>query len=477
MEVKVSKKDVIWSYIALFFNIGAGLIVLPLILHMLSTEEIALNYLMLTFGSMVALIDFGFAPQFGRNITYVFSGAQDLKKEGLTESTGEEINYQLLKNLIDVAKRVYFYLSIIVLLILLTFGTAYIYYVTKGFTIVDNSFLIWVIYSISTYFNIYFYYYSSLLTGRGLIMESKKAMMLQKIVYIIISYALLLSGFGLLGVCIANLISPFVNRWLCYHYFYDNDLKIKLSQYISEKDEIKQLFSVIWYNAKKLGINFLGAYAITKFSMFVAGIYLSAADVSSYGLMIQVVTIATGVSTAFFTSYVPKISSLRVSGNRNNLIKTFAFSMDTFYLLFIICSFLIVLAGPTALKIIGSNATLPTDLILITFLLITLLENNHANFATYITTGNDVPFVTAALLSGFFICLLDFVVLQFTTLGLLGIVLVQGLVQLCYNNWYWPRSVCKDMGISYFSLLLIGFSETTIRLSLICRKRKNQHFK
>ena len=245
MEVKVSKKDVIWSYIALFFNIGAGLIVLPLILHMLSTEEIALNYLMLTFGSMVALIDFGFAPQFGRNITYVFSGAQDLKKEGLTESTGEEINYQLLKNLIDVAKRVYFYLSIIVLLILLTFGTAYIYYVTKGFTIVDNSFLIWVIYSISTYFNIYFYYYSSLLTGRGLIMESKKAMMLQKIVYIIISYALLLSGFGLLGVCIANLISPFVNRWLCYHYFYDNDLKIKLSQYISEKDEIKQLFSVI----------------------------------------------------------------------------------------------------------------------------------------------------------------------------------------------------------------------------------------
>ena len=73
MDIKVSKSDVVWSYVAQFFNIGAGFITLPLILHMLSTEEIAMNYLMLTIGSMVALIDFGFAPQFGRNVSFVFS--------------------------------------------------------------------------------------------------------------------------------------------------------------------------------------------------------------------------------------------------------------------------------------------------------------------------------------------------------------------------------------------------------------------
>ena len=169
MEINVAKGDVIWSYISQFFNIGSGFIVLPLILHMLSTEEIALNYLMLTIGSMVALIDFGFAPQFGRNISYVFSGAQDLKKQGLSEEVEDKINYHLLKNLIDVAKRVYFYMSIIVLVIMLSFGTLYIYFVTNGFETVQNSLLVWVVYSISTYFNIYFYYYSSLLAGRGLI--------------------------------------------------------------------------------------------------------------------------------------------------------------------------------------------------------------------------------------------------------------------------------------------------------------------
>lgn len=180
MEINVSKKDMLWSYVAQFFNVGAGFITLPLILHMLTTEEIAMNYLMLTVGSLVSLIDFGFAPQFGRNVTYVFSGAQHLEKEGLSADVDGMINYHLLKALILVAKRVYLYMSLIVLVLMLSLGTWYIWNVTNGFTNVDNSFYIWCVYSISTFFNIYFFYYSSLLTGRGQIKESKKAIMAQK---------------------------------------------------------------------------------------------------------------------------------------------------------------------------------------------------------------------------------------------------------------------------------------------------------
>lgn len=191
MDISVSKADVIWSYLAQFFNIGAGFITLPLILNMLSTEEIAMNYLMLTVGSMVALIDFGFAPQFGRNITYVFSGAQTLEKNGLNGYVESTVNYHLLKNLIVVAKKVYIYMSIIVLCLMMTFGTWYIYSVTEGFTLVPHSFFIWALYSVSTFFNIYFFYYSSLLTGRGQIQESKKALLAQKVTYIVLTYCFL----------------------------------------------------------------------------------------------------------------------------------------------------------------------------------------------------------------------------------------------------------------------------------------------
>ena len=75
-EISVTKKDIIWGYLAQFFLVASGLITLPLVLNILSAEEIGMNYLMLTIGSLVSLLDFGFAPQFGRNITYIFSGAQ-----------------------------------------------------------------------------------------------------------------------------------------------------------------------------------------------------------------------------------------------------------------------------------------------------------------------------------------------------------------------------------------------------------------
>ena len=223
-----------------------------------------------------------------------------------------------------VAKRVYLYMSLIVLVLMLSLGTWYIWNVTNGFTNVDKSFYIWCVYSISTFFNIYFFYYSSLLTGRGQIKESKQAVMAQKIVYIVLCYVLLLSGCGLISVCIANLVAPFFERWLCYRYFYDEKIKRKLEKECVTNKEMKSVFEIIWYNAKKLGINFIGAYAILKASMFIAGLYLSSALIASYGLMTQLTNILVGVSTTFFISYMPKITSHRVSQEKTELIKSFA---------------------------------------------------------------------------------------------------------------------------------------------------------
>ena len=73
MEIHISKKDIIWGYISIFFQMTSGIIILPFILRMLSSEEVGLNYLMLTIGSMVALFDAGFSPMFGKNISYLFS--------------------------------------------------------------------------------------------------------------------------------------------------------------------------------------------------------------------------------------------------------------------------------------------------------------------------------------------------------------------------------------------------------------------
>lgn len=464
--IKVSKKDIYWGYFAQIFSVGAGLVTLPLILKLLSAEEIGMNYLMLTLGSLVALFDFGFTPQFSRNITYVFSGAQVLRKEGISVTESSAINYRLLSTMVHTAKFVYRRLAIIVFAVLLSFGTLYIYHVTNGFTNIDHSLSIWLLFSLGTFFNIFYSYYASLLIGKGLIKESKKAMVYSRLVYIILTFVLLYSGFGLMGVVLANLIAPFVNRYISYRYFFTQELNDKIKDYNISKNEKLELFEIVWHNAKKLGLVFVGAYAINKLSIFLAGLFLSLSEIASYGLMIQLFGLLSMISGMFFGVFQPRFSSLRSKGDSKTLVREFAFSMNIYYLTFLLGSFTLLYFGPYLLSLISSNVTLPSITIVFLFAIILFLEGNHSNFATLIVTNNNVPFVKSSLIAGFFIGLGDYIFLRYTGYGILGLVLVQGLVQIAYANWKWPLVIFNEFQINYKSFLILGFDESLKRLKL-----------
>jgi O-antigen/teichoic acid export membrane protein len=465
--ISLSKKDIWWSYFARFFDIAAGVIILPMILHLLTVEEIGMNYLMLTVGSLVSLIDFGFAPQFGRNITYVLSGAQEIKKEGIEiADKGTEIDFHLLATMIRTARYVYRRMSLIVLLTMISFGSAYIYRVTDGFSNVENSFLIWVVFSVSTFFNIYYTYYSSLLTGKGLIKESSKAMVFSRLAYIIVAVSLLLFETGLLGVAVAGLIAPFVNRYLSYRYFFTPELRKKLDLFAISNQEVIELFKIIWHNSKKLGIVLVCAYASSKLGLFLAGLFLPLSDIASFGLMIQLVGIISGISGTLFGIYLPRFSSLRVVGDNQTLIKDFAFIMNVQYIIYLVGIIFLLFLGQWALGFIGSNVLLPNWGILLIYAFIILLNQNHSSYATLITTRNDIPFVIPAVIGSGFIVLGSYLSLEFTNLGILGLILIQGVIESAYDNWKWPLVVYKEFNISFKNVISIGFNESFNRTKI-----------
>lgn len=466
MSIIISRKDIFWSYLSQIFSIASGLITLPLILKLLTTEEIGLNYLMLTVGSLVMLFDFGFTPQFSRNISYIFSGAKDVRKDGLGDNiSNTEIDYRLLAAMIKTAQTLYKRLAIIVLLLLTTIGSCYIYNATNGFTSVENSFGIWSIYSFSVFFSIYYSYYTSLLIGGGKIMESRKANVYSKFSYIILTFLFLSLGWGLFGVVLGNLFAPFVSRALSYHYFFTKNLKSKISIYVITKKERKDLFDKIWYNSKKLGLVFIGGYAINKLSMFLAGIYLTLEEVATYGLMIQLTSLLLAISSTLFGIYQPRFSALRIRGKKKILLNEFAYSMSIYYILFAIGSVGLIFLGPVILNQIGSNAVLPNTGIVLTFLIVIFLEGNHANFASFIVTKNNIPFVKSALISGGAIGLFSYLSLEYTNWGIWGLVLIQGITQAAYSNWKWPYEVLKEFNIQLTTFLIMGF-QITMRLAL-----------
>ena len=461
----IKEKDIIWSYLAQLFSIASGILVLPFVLNKLSSEEIGFNYILLTLSSFVNIFDFGFSSQFSRNITYVFNGASCLQKNGIVNSILlDHIDYKLLKTLIYTARYLYCRLSICIALFLLIFGTFYIYILTNNFILIPNFWLIWFIYIISIYFNIYFLYYNSLLLGRGLIKEYQKAIILTKCFYIGISILLLFNGCGLLSIVIANMISPFINRYICYRCFYTVDVKNAISLYLVSIDEIKATFKILWYNAKKIGLVYLACFAVSQTGMFFSGMYLSLEDIASYGLMLQLVGIVSLLSSTMISIQIPYFSSCRVKNESQELIKKFSMSLVIFYILFLLGSVLLVVFIPSLLHLIKSNVALPSIWILVLCLVIRLLETNHSNFASLIMSNNNVPFVKAALISGCGIIVGLIIVLNFTNWGILGIVIVPGIVQGCYQNWKWPKDICREFNINYFNLIRLGIDESWKRI-------------
>jgi len=268
----------------------------------------------------------------------------------------------------------------------------------------------------------------------------------------VICYTCLLLHLGLFSIVIANLISPFVQRAYSHQKYFTKELKSQLVDNVSSQ-EVSDLFKKLWYNAKKLGINFIGAYAINKSGLFVIGLFLPLSTIGSFGLLTQLAAVLLGLSQTLFSTYQPKFSNCRVINDREEFKNLMYLTTFVYWLFMIIGSLMILLVGPEILKIIGSRTELPSMLVVVFYMITVTLEGNHSNFATLIATGNNVPFVKSGLLSGIAIVVITVFVLKYSNLGLLGVVLTQLIVQLAYNNWRWPLWVLEEYDLTFSSFM------------------------
>lgn len=470
MEIKISKKDIISGYIAQFFQYGTGVIILPVVLNRLSAEEVGMNYVMLSVGALANMVDFGFSGQIGRNITYVLSGANKIYREGIEQAQrGDTVDFKLLKIIIDASKYLYRRLSFAVLLLLLTFGTLYMHHATEGFTNVDNSLITWILYAASTFFNLYFLYYNSLLTGAALIKEQRFAMIFSRIAYIIISIVLIFTGFGLMSIVIANLISPFIARYYSYIKFYSGEIKKNLPKEKSGRQEVRQAISDIWVTAKKSGTNTIGHYVGQQGGMFVAGLFLTLAVTAKWGLMTQVFGVVQALATNIGSSYYPEYCSLRLKNESEALIKKSSFAMASMVILLVLGGAAIIVAGPFFLKLIKSQTELPDIGIMVAYVIYLIVLCNAQQFAMLMTSRNVIPSPLAVIITSVCQILLTIVLIDLLKLGIWGLLLGPFVSGLCYTSWAWMRDELRNMQVSFVDYYRSGIREMNSRIVLLIK--------
>lgn len=477
MEIKVRKKDIIWSYLGYFFQYCTSLLILPLILGNISKGELGLWYSFASIGTLATYLDFGFSTTLVRNITYAWSGADKIQKDGFnTGDVKKNVNIEFIKQVLFACQVVCLVIALVALLLLLTGGMAYVNYVTRYFENQNQAIIAWIIYSVGVFFNLYYNYCANALRGIGMISQYQKILVASRICQILISFIGIQLGLGLIALSLAYVLSGFVIR-VCSKIILNKELnrvqsttKNKNHEKTSERlRNAFEMFKAVWFNAKKTGIISMCSYGINQSLTLICSAYLGVEETASYGLCNQLIVAIMSIAGILFATYQPRMINQMALSKDDEYRKTFSMCMVVFCSIGIAGVLALAIFAEPLLHFMGSNTTLPLGMILLMGLYM-LLEYNHGEYTAYFTMRNEIVYLKAYVISSIAIVLCSLI------MGKLGyniyiLMLVHLIVQLCFNNWYWPYKAMKLMGTNLVKTIIEGTTEIIGIVKTIIKKR------
>ena len=445
--MQIGRKDIAWNFVGTIMRVASGVILLPIVLNKLSRADVGLWNIYIQIGGLALLLDFGFLSTFSRNITYIFSGVKELKPEGFisVDNSDKSISYSLLKSVIKAMRRYYGILALLFLIVFIAGSPFYLTRVLHEYN--GNKSIIWIswfIYGFLVAYQLYTYYYSSLLIGRGMIKRQQQITIIGQLSRILTSLIFLTFGFGIISLVIGQLVSDIINRILSYNAFYDKDLRQNLKDAIVIP--VRNIMKIMSPNAIRIGITTLGWFLTSKIIIIVAPLLsITLPTVGSYGTTIQMINLIMSLATLWFSTFYPKMTLYRVNNQKDDLKRVYIKSQLAMIAVFLVCGSGLILVGPPLLNFFGSKTQLLSTSMILVLLVFALMESNYSIANSFILSGNEVPYMKSSILTGIFSASLLLVLLKFTTLSTWAMILAPGIAASLYINWKWPLVVAQKL--------------------------------
>lgn len=428
-------------------NQGANIFT-PFLITIVGLKYISasMGSLWLIFLSMIVLInllDFGLSPTIIRNVSYVIGGAKSLAKTGVNSidvGTQYKIDYGLLKRLVIDVRKIYRALTLFGMIIIIGLGTPYFYYIAPA-TDKLQVIISWCIFSCGLLMSLYYLYYTPLLCGFGVIQNAYKANIIGRFFWLFFTGIVILIGPSLVYFSSAFFASVVINR-IAIKIFYDKNKHAKeITKIIPDENST---IPFIAHNAVKLGTVSLGSFLISRATVLIAGAFLPLIIAGQYTFSLQVYMALLAVGNVFIAVKIPELSQLVLQKDNERIRKLVVRILSFSLMLYFIGFSTFYLSQEYIIKIFNAKVGFLRGDLLIILAVIYFLELTHSICATILTTANKIPFVKPALISGIMIVIISFFLMKYTSIGILGLILAQGIVQLAYNNWKWPLCVYRD---------------------------------
>jgi hypothetical protein len=442
---------VTWSLLATALRFGGVVLVLPVMITHLPTEELGLWYLFVAIGGFGGLLDASIGSVSIRAVAYLKGGAQSLLTEGIdsfSETVPPHINHKLFSDLCATLRLYYIFVGLGVLVVAGFGGGWWIWQKTIQVAHPLSLRLAWFCYIAGVAYASYASLWWILLHGLNAVRQAQQAF----IIALAGNYTLILLGlklgWGLWALVAGSLAQGLLTRWLQRFYFLRE--AADLTPDLQHGKAQWSLLGRLWPQAWRAATISLGTYLTLTSGTLICSWIQGLDQVASYGLSYQLCSALVQIASMPMYVKFPLINQWRTKGDLATIRATVRQRGLFFWVLVVLGGAVIVGGGNWMLLHFTHSSTLLLSTWPLTLLLLFVaLEGQQGLLRELVLTSNYNPFVQMVLSTGLAVFVAS--LLMASVYGINGLILTQLLLPLCWTNWRVPQIAWASLKPSWSS--------------------------
>jgi len=444
---------VVWSWGFNAFRLAAGVILLPLVLRLFTKSELGMYYVLLSLSALGPILDFGFSTTVSRFVGYAVGGAKSLQAQGLAPvSQMDGPNHVLLWELFYAARRLYRYVSTIVVVLTALWG---IHMVELGIDELPSALMARLALAVTVLgagLDVHSTWAVSYLRGMNEVLVATRLSFYAAAVRLVMAAILLLSGLGLLSLPLAGLCASVLllvlSRKSCRRRLDESRRP--------EKVDTDSVLRTLWPNSWRLGLQLMSGYLTINANTAICLHVFGLAGNARYGLSVQLLNIIAGMANVWVFVKWPLIVQARAREDFATICRMLSQRLWLQNLTFLAGAIPLVLLGPWVVQRLGTDKEMLPLLWLGLLALTVFLDSHFSVWGTLLSTGNVIPSLWPVVITNLSSLALSLSLIHFTSLGLGGLVLGPLIAGLVFNHWYWPLAGARSLHTSYRGFLRAG---------------------
>lgn len=427
-------------------RLGSGLLLLPLLLRLLPTNDLGMYYVFLQLAALLPIIDFGFSVSIARYVSYAMGGARELKAQGLVpiEEPGPP-NSPLLWRLLRTTQQLFRRLSLLTFLLLGLGGTWTVSLRVHETALPGYTWLAWGLMLASGVLEIYAGWWTVFLRGMNDVLQSTRIAVVAYAIRLVLSCLLLLLNAGLLAVPVAALIGSLVQR----EWSRRRCLRLLGTPVASVGDSEKSLLAVLWPNSWRVGLQLLSCWAVSYANALICVKVFGLAVNAQYGLSLQIAQIIASMSGVWLTVKWPLVGQYRTRQDYPALRRLLWPRLWLQSFTYVGMALPALLLGPTLLQWLGTNKVMmPSDWMGL-MLLAAFLDMQFSFWTTLLSTENRIPSLWPTVATNALTLIVVLALVHWTQLGAGALVLAPFLCSSLFSYWYWPIAGARSLRTTF----------------------------